>query len=162
MHRQAPAQLQQAGLCGVRQPDLHDSVVTIRDRLRIVGIGPDQYFIAIGVARDVLVSIGMAHLTQKIHIDIEKFLAGVTRGPRCQPTHDHIVVRRDVHAVEGLPPGIESCELLVRADLVDEDEFVVSGEDEMIAVEVGDVTEAEPTTCVSADEVLAAKFPSLA
>jgi hypothetical protein len=133
MHSQAPVELQKAGLRGVRQPDLHDSVVAIRDRVRIVRVSPDQHLIAIGVDREVLVSIGVAHLTQKVHIDIEQFLSGAARASGRVPTQNHFVVGRDVHAIEGLA-GVEYRELGVRADLVDEDELVVSDEYEIIAV----------------------------
>src|ERR1035438_7332110 len=75
------------------------------------------------------------HLTQKIHVDIEEFLAGVARAPRRVPAQNHVVLGRDVHAIEGLASGVEYFKLLVGADLVDEDELVVSDIYEMIAVE---------------------------
>ena len=135
VHGEAPVELQKAGLRGVRQPDFHDSVVTVRDRRRVARVGPDEHFIAVLVARNVLVTIGMAHLTQKSHLDIEQFLAGVAHVPRRVPAHDHIVVGRYVQAVEGSVAGVEYRELRVLGDLVDEDEFVVSGEDEVVPIQ---------------------------
>src|ERR1041385_2076026 len=47
MHRETPIERYQAGLLSVGKPNLHDGVVA--DWLRIVGVGPDQNFVAVGV-----------------------------------------------------------------------------------------------------------------
>jgi hypothetical protein len=47
----------------------------------------------------------------------------------------HVVIRRDVQAVEFPAAGVEHRPLAVRADLIDEDEPSVAGQHQMVSVE---------------------------
>ena len=60
MNRQAPIKAEQARLLTVGQPDLRDRIVA--DGGRVVGIGPDQDLIAVGVARVIYVSTSRGEL----------------------------------------------------------------------------------------------------
>ena len=134
MHRETPIEGCQAGLGSVGEADLDDAVVA--DRLRIIGIGPHQNFVAVGVESDVLVAIGTPNLPQEVHVAIEQLLAGVAHGPALYPGNDHVIHGSDIHAVERWRlAGIEDRRFRIGADPIHEDVPAVPGENKMVPIE---------------------------
>src|ERR1022692_3233771 len=133
VHRETPIERCEAGLLSVGKPDLYDAVVA--DRLRVIGIGPHQNFIAIGVQSDVLVAIGTANLPQEVHVGIKQLLASVADGSALNPGNNHIIVGRDIEAIETVPTRIKYGRFRVGTDPILEDVPAVPGENKVVPIE---------------------------